>query len=72
MYSALGIGVSKKTNFRSQEINLAPLRAYEMVLLNSSFYSKRDAVGDDESSGYLILPSPTVNLNMYGSDFSGR
>ena len=49
IYSALDIGVSKKKYFRSQDINLAPLRASEMVLLNSSFDSKRDAAGDDSS-----------------------
>ena len=72
MYSALDIGVSKKKYFRSQEIHLAPLRASEMVLLNSSFDSKRDDAGDDTSSGYSSLLQPTVNLTMYGSDFSGR
>ena len=47
MYSALDIEVSKKTYFGSQDINLAPLRSSEMVLLNSSFYSPIDAAGDD-------------------------
>ena len=49
MYYTLDIGVSKKKNFRSQDINLAPLRASEIVLLNSSFESKRDAADDDAS-----------------------
>ena len=72
MYSALGIAFSKKKSFRSQDINLAPVRTSEMVLLNSSFDSTRDADGDDVSSGYSSISSPTVNLTLYGSDFSGR
>ena len=72
IYSALDIGVSKKKNFSSQDINLAPLHASEMVLLNSSSNSKRDAVGDDEPSGYLSLSLPTVNMTLYVSDFSGK
>ena len=72
MLSALDIGVSRKNNFRSQDINLAPLRASEIVLLNSSFYSKRDASGDDASSRYSIMSPPTVSLILYGSGFSGR
>ena len=47
MYSALDIGVSRKKNFRSQDINLAPLCASEMVLLNSVFDYKRDAAVND-------------------------
>ena len=72
MYYALDIGVSKKKSFRSQDINLAPLRVSEMVLLNSSFYSKRDDAGDDASPGYSSLSPPTVILMLYGYDFSGR
>ena len=71
IYSALDIGFSKKKYFRSQEINLAPRRAYEIFLLNSSFYYKRDTAGDDASSGYSILSPPTVILTLYGSVFSG-
>ena len=62
----------KKTYFRSQDINPAPRRASEIVLLNSSFYSKRDAADDDASSGYSSLSPPTDNLNLYRSYFSGR
>ena len=58
--------------FISQGINLAPRRASEIVILKSSFYSKRDAAGDDASSGYSNLSPPTVNLTMNVSDFSGR
>ena len=47
MYYTLGIEVSKKKYFRSQDINLAPLSASEIVLLNNSFYFKRYAAGDD-------------------------
>ena len=72
MYSALDMEVSKKKSFRSQDINIAPLRVSEMVILNSGFYSKKDAAGDGASSGYSSLLPPTVNLNQYGSDFSGR
>ena len=71
-YSAFDIVVSKKKYFRSQDINLAPLSASEMVLINISFYFKRDAAGDDPSSGYSIPSPPTANLNLYGSDFIGR
>ena len=49
MYSDLDMGVSKKKYFRSQDINLAPLRASEMVHSNISFDSKRDAAVDDAS-----------------------
>ena len=52
MYSDLDIEVSRKKYFRSQDINIAPLREYESVLLNGSFDSKRDSAGDDASSGY--------------------
>ena len=72
IYSALDIGVSKKKYFRSQGINLAPLPASEIVLLNSSFYSKIDAAGDDASSGYSSLSAPTVSMTIYGSNFSGQ
>ena len=58
--------------FRSQGINLAPLRASEMVLLNISFYFKRYTAGDDASLGYSILSPPTVNMTRYVSDFSGQ
>ena len=70
IYYSLDIGVYNKKYFRSQDINLAPLRASEIVLLNSIFYSKRDAAGDDVSSGYSSLSSPTVSMNLYGSYFS--
>ena len=72
MYSALDMGVSKKKYLRSQVINLVPLHASEMVLLNSSFDFKRDSAGDDASSGYSSMLPPTVNLTRYGFDFSGR
>ena len=72
IYYALGIGFSKKKYFRSQDINLSPRRASEIVLLNSNSDSQRDASGDDASSGYSSLSPPTVNLTLYGSDFSGR
>ena len=55
-----------------KDINLAPMRASEMVLLNSGFYCKRDAAGDDASSGYSSLSPPTVKLNIYGSYFSRK
>ena len=71
MYSALDMGFPRKS-FSSQDINLAPLRASEMVLLNSSFDPKRDASGDNASSGYSSLSPPTFNLTLYGYDFSGR
>ena len=67
----LTLGFPRKS-FRSQDINLVPLRTYEMVLLISSFDSKRDAAGDDESSGYSSLSPPTINLTLHGSYFSGR
>ena len=47
IYSILDFGVSKKTYFRSQDINLAPRREYESVLLKSIFDSKIDAAGND-------------------------
>ena len=72
MYSALEIGVSKKKSFSSQDINIAPLPTSEIVLLNRSFDSKRDAAGDDTSSGYSIMSPPTFNMNLYGYDFSWR
>ena len=43
-----------------------------MLLPNNSFDSKRDAVGNDASSGYSSLSPPTVSLTLYGSGFSGR
>ena len=72
IYFALDIGVSKKKTFISHDKNLAPLCASEIVLLNSSFYSNRDAAGDDTSHGYSNLSPPTVSLTLNGSDFSGR
>ena len=71
MYSALDIGGFQETYFRSQDINLAPLCASEIVLLNISFDSERDAAADDAPSGYSSLSPPTVNLTLYGSGFSG-
>ena len=68
----LTLGFPKNKYFWSQDINLAPLRASEIVLLNSSFYSKRYSSGDDASSGYSILSPPIVSLTMYVSGFSGR
>ena len=70
VYSALDMGVSRKY-FKSKDINLAPLRASKIVLLNSSFDSKIYAVDDDAASGYLSLSPPTVNLNRYGYYFGG-
>ena len=72
IYSAIDIGFSKKQSFRSQDINLAPGISSEIVLLNSSFDSKKDAAGDEASSGYLSMSPPTINLNLYNSYFSGR
>ena len=40
LYSVLDSVVSKKQYFSSQDINLAPLRASEILLLNSSFTPK--------------------------------
>ena len=70
--SALDIGVSKKKYFMSEDINLAPLREYEIVQLNRIFDSKRDSAGDDASSRYSSLSPPTVSITLYGSGFSGR
>ena len=42
------------------------------MILNISFYSKRDAAGGDTSSGYSSRSPPTVSLTLHGSDFSGR
>ena len=72
IYYALGIGVSKKRSFQSQDINFSPWRAYEIVLLNISFDSKGDAAGDAAPSGYSSMSPTTVNMNLYGFDFSGR
>ena len=72
IYSALDIGVSRKKTFRSQDINIAPCRASEIVPLKSSSDPKRDASEDDTSSGYSSLSPPTVSLTLYGSDFSER
>ena len=72
IYSAIDIRVPKKKYFISHDINIAPRRAYEIVLLNISFYPKRDVAWDDESSGYSSLSPPNVIMNLYGSDFSGR
>ena len=72
IYSALDIGVSKNKYFRSQEINIEPHHASKIVLLKIIFDSKRDAAGDDASSGYYSLSPPTVILNLYGSYLSGR
>ena len=58
--------------FISQNINLAPQRASEIVLLKSSFDSKRDSAGDDASLGYSNLYPHTVNMTLNGYDFSGR
>ena len=41
VYSALGIRVSKRKSFRLQDINLAPMRASDLVLLNRHSDSKR-------------------------------
>ena len=72
MYSDLDIGVSKKKSFRPQYINLAPLRASEIVLLNSSFYFKRDYAGDYASSVYSSMSPPTFILTLYGYYYSGN
>ena len=56
--------------FRSQDINLAPHRASEIVLIKTIFDSKRDAAGDDTSSGYSSFTPTTVSLTLNGSDFS--
>ena len=72
LYSVLDSVVSKKQYFSSQDINLAPLRASEILLFNISFDSKIDAASDDASSGYSSLSPPTVSLTLYGSSFSGR
>ena len=72
VYYAFDIGVSKKKYFRSQDINISPLHASKIVLLNNIIDSKRDAAGDDASSGCSSLSPPTVSMNLYGSDFSGR
>ena len=72
MYSDVKIGVSRKEYFRSQDNNIAPLRASEIVILNNSFYFRRDSAGDDESSGYSSLSPSTVFMNLYGSYFSGH
>ena len=72
MYSDLDMGVSKKKYFRSQDINLAPLHASEMVILNRSSDYKRYAARDDASSGYFSLSPSNVNLTWYGSGFWGR
>ena len=66
------LGFPIKRYFRSQDINIAPLSASEILILNRIFYSKRDASGDDASSGYSSLSPPTVSLTLYGSGFSGR
>ena len=71
IYSALDIVVSKKKSFRSQEINLSPRRASEIVPLKSSFYPKGDASGNDTSYGYSSLSPPTMNIIIDGSDFIG-
>ena len=57
--------------FRSQDINIAPCRASEIVLFKSTFDSKRDAPGNDASSGCFSLYTPTVSLTRYVSYFSG-
>ena len=72
IYSYLDIGFYKEQSFRSQDINLAPWRASEILIMNSSFYSKGGASGDNASSGYSSLSPPTANMTLYGSDFSGR
>ena len=65
------MGVSKNKYFRSHDKTLAPLFKYDIVLLNNSFDSKRDAAEDAASSGYSSLLLPTVNLTLKGYDFSG-
>ena len=72
IYYALGIGVSKKRSFQSQDIKFSPRCAYGIVLLNISFDSKGDAAGDAAPSGYSRMSPTTVNMNLYGFDFSGR
>ena len=72
VYSALDIVFSKEKSFRLQDINLAHHRASGIVILKVNFYSKRDDIGDDTSSGYSILYPTTVILTLYGSDFIGR
>ena len=72
MYSALDMRVSKEKSFSSQDINLSPLRASEIFLLNRIFYSKIYAAGDYESSVYPSLSQPTVSQTLYGSDLSGQ
>ena len=72
IYSALDIGVTEKKFFGSQDINLAPRHASEIVLLKSSLDSKRYAAVYDASSGYYNLSTPTVNLTLNSSYFSGQ
>ena len=71
IYSTLNKGVSKKKIFKSYDENLAPLCESEIVLFNSSFYTKIDAAVGDASSGYSNLSPPIVNLNLDSYDFSG-
>ena len=71
IYSALDIGVTKKKYFILHDKNIAPLCASEIVILNSSFDSKIYVDGDNISSVYYNLSSPTVNLNLNGYDSSG-
>ena len=72
VYFDLDIGISRKKYFRSQDINLAPQRASGIMVLKSSFDSKRDAAGDNASSGYSNISFPTVNMALNVFDFSGR
>ena len=71
VYSSLYIGFFKKQSFISHVKNLAPLCESELVLLSRSFYSKRDAAWDDESSKYSYKSPLTVHLTLNGFDFSG-
>ena len=72
IYSGLEIVVSKKKYFKSQDINLASLRASKIVLLKSVFYPKRYTAGNYESSRYSFWSPSTDSLTLYGSDFSGQ
>ena len=46
--------------------------ASEIVIFNSSFYSKRYAAGEDTYSGYYNMSPTNGNLTLNGYDFSGR
>ena len=64
IYSALDIGVSKKKNFRLQDINLALSHASGIVILKISLGSKIYAAVDGISAGYSSLYPPTVSLTL--------